>query len=84
MHSKPVSSIPPLIVFIDVFKHHEQKQLGGERFYVAYTSKSLFITERHQDQNSNRKNLEARVDSETIKEWYLLAHSSRLAESVFL
>ena len=34
-------------------KHHDQKQVGEERAYLAYTSISLFIIEGGQDRNSN-------------------------------
>ena len=37
-----------------VMEHHDQKQLGKERVYLAYPSTSLFVTEGGQDRNSNR------------------------------
>ena len=41
-------------VSIAVMKHHDPKQVGEERAYLAYTSTSLFIIERSQDRNSSR------------------------------
>jgi hypothetical protein len=35
-------------------KHHDQKQVGEERVYLAYTATLLFITKGIQDRNSNR------------------------------
>ena len=35
-----------------MIKHHDQKQLGKERVYLAYTSTSLFIIKGSQDRNS--------------------------------
>jgi hypothetical protein len=35
-------------------KHHNQKQVGEERVYSAYTSTLLFIIEGSQDRNSSR------------------------------
>jgi hypothetical protein len=37
-----------------VIKHHDQKHLGKERVYLAYTSTSLVIIKRSQDRNSSR------------------------------
>jgi hypothetical protein len=34
-----------------MIKHHDQKQLGEERVYLAYTSTALFIMEGSQDRN---------------------------------
>ena len=49
---------------IAVIKHQDQKQLGEERVYLAYTSTLKFITEGSQDRNSNRLgNLEAGADA---------------------
>jgi hypothetical protein len=41
-------------VTIAVMKHHDQKQIGEERVYVAYASISLFITKGSQDWSSSR------------------------------
>jgi hypothetical protein len=41
-------------VNIAELKHHDQKWLGEERVYLAYTSTSLFIIEGAQGRNSNR------------------------------
>ncbi|EDL22577.1 mCG147769 [Mus musculus] len=35
-------------------KHHDPRQVGEEKVYLAYTSTALFIIERSQDRNSNR------------------------------
>jgi hypothetical protein len=35
-------------------KHHDQKQVGEERVYPAYGSRSLFIIKGSQDRNSSR------------------------------
>jgi hypothetical protein len=35
-------------------KHHDLKQVGEERVYLAYTSVLLFIIEGSQDRNSSR------------------------------
>jgi hypothetical protein len=35
-------------------KHHDQKQVGEERFYLAWTSTLLSIFVESQDRNSNR------------------------------
>ena len=35
-------------------KHHDQKQIGEEKVYLAYTSTSLFIIKGSQDRNSSR------------------------------
>jgi hypothetical protein len=35
-------------------KHCEQKQIGEERVYVAYSSSSLFFNEGSQNRNSSR------------------------------
>jgi hypothetical protein len=40
--------------FIAVMKHHDHKQVGEERVYLAYTFTALFITEGSQDRNSHR------------------------------
>jgi hypothetical protein len=37
-----------------MIKHHDQKKIGEERVYLAYTSISLFIVEGNLDRNSNR------------------------------
>jgi hypothetical protein len=41
-------------VTIAMMKHHDQKQLGEEKVYLAYTSTLLSIIEGSQDRNSNR------------------------------
>ena len=43
-----------VMVTIGVMKHHDQKQLGEERFYSAGTSTSQFITEGSQERSSSR------------------------------
>lgn len=48
-------------------KHFEQKQLGEERIYFAYSSKSQFIIN-----GSLGRNLEAGTDAEVIEECYCL------------
>ena len=48
------------MVTIAVMKHCDQKQVGEESVYLAYTSTALFITEGSQDRNSNKdRSLEA-------------------------
>ena len=37
-----------------VIKHHDKKQLGEERIYLAYPSTSLFIIRRSQDRTLNK------------------------------
>jgi hypothetical protein len=37
-----------------VMKHHDQKQLGEGRVYLAYTSIPQFIIKGNQDRNSSR------------------------------
>ena len=39
---------------VAVMKHHDQKQTGEARVYLAYTSTSQSITERNQERNSSR------------------------------
>lgn len=41
-------------VAIAVMNHHDLKQLGEGRFYLASASTALFITEGNQDRNSSR------------------------------
>ena len=41
-------------VTVAVMKHHEQKQLGKGRVYLAYASTSLFIIGGSQDRYSSR------------------------------
>ena len=55
-YGRPVALMVPILCPFVVFrvavaekKHHDQKQLGEERAYLAYTSTSLF-----KDKNSNR------------------------------
>ena len=67
-------------------KPQDQKQLGEEKVYFAYTFISWSITEGNQDRSSNRcSNLEVGADAEANEEGYLLllACSSWLAQSVF-
>jgi hypothetical protein len=40
---------------IATVKHHDQKQVGEERVYLAYTSTSLQSTEGSQDRNSDKQ-----------------------------
>lgn len=42
------------VVSVLAMKHHNQKQAGEEKVYLAYMSALLFITEGKQDRNSNR------------------------------
>ena len=43
-------------------KHHDQKQVGEERVYLAYASTLEFITEGSQDRNP-----EAEADAEVME-----------------
>jgi hypothetical protein len=55
-------------VSIAVMKHHDPKQVGEERAYLAYTSTSLFIIKGSQDQNSKQsRNLVSGGDAEAIE-----------------
>jgi hypothetical protein len=47
----PISLVRTSIAMI---KHHDQKQVGKERVYLAFTCMSYFIIEESQDRNSNR------------------------------
>jgi hypothetical protein len=49
-------------VTIAVMKYCDQKQVGEERVYLAYTSTSYFITE-----GSRGRNLEAGADAEAME-----------------
>lgn len=42
------------MVTIAVMKRHDQKQVGEERLYLAYTSASSSVIEGSQDRTSNR------------------------------
>jgi hypothetical protein len=66
-------------VTVAVMKHHEQKQLGKGRVYLAYALTSLFTTEGSQD-----RNLEAGAEAEAIECYSLLAYFSRFAQPSFL
>ena len=63
-----------------VMKHHDQKQLGEERVYWAFTSTTLFIEEvrtgTHMWQEPKQgRNLEAGAGAEAMEECCLLACS---------
>ena len=62
-----------------MMKHHDQKQHGEERVYLAYASTSLFIIEGSQD-----RNLEAGADAEAMEEYCLLDFSPWLAQAAFV
>lgn len=53
-YNKVLNTVFCLSVTIIVMKHYDQKHIGDERVYLAYTSKSPFIIEESQDRNHNR------------------------------
>jgi hypothetical protein len=65
-------------------KRRDQKQVGDQRFYLAYISKSLFLIEGSQDGNSEGRDLEAGADAKAAEECCSLACPPRVAQSAFL
>ena len=59
MHEQLPEAIP---LKKDGMKHHDQKQVGEERVYLAYASTLEFITKGSQD-----RNLEAEADAEVME-----------------
>jgi hypothetical protein len=62
-----------------MMEHHDRKQVGEERIYLAYTSSSLLIVECVQVRNSNR----AGADTEIMEGHFLLACFSWFMQSGF-
>ena len=75
-----------VLVTIAVMRHHhhDQRDLGEERVYLAYTYTPLVIIEGSQDRNLKQgRNLIAGTDVEDMKECCSLACSSWLAQPTF-
>ena len=68
----PTSALSKLT--IAVMKHHNQKQVGEERAYLAYTSTSQFITKEVRKGTQGRS-LNSGTDAETMEEHCLLVYS---------
>jgi hypothetical protein len=60
-------------------KYHDQKQVGEERVYLAYTSIALFIIEGSQDRIKQGRNLETGANAEAMEGCCLLAYKACLA-----
>ena len=63
-----------------MIQHHDQKQLGEKRVYLAYSSTSLFIIKDSLDRNSKQaRNIETGADTDTME-----GAAYWLAQSAFL
>ena len=71
-------------VITTVIKHHDHKQLGEERVYLAYASIALFTTKGSQDRNSNSRNLKAGADAGAMDGGCLLACFPWFSQPAFL
>ena len=72
---------------IAVVNHHDQKYVGEERIYLAFTSTSLLSLEEvgSQHRNSNKtRNLEVGADAVAMEGCCSLICSSWLAQPAFL
>jgi hypothetical protein len=67
------------VVLVAVMKHHEQKQLGEEMVYLAYTSIGNAHYRRKSGQELKQgRNLDAGDDAEAMEKCCLLTYSSWL------